>query len=101
MTALALNLLQSETGHTWVAEHRFCDRRWRFDFACPSLMVAIEIEGGAYTGGRHTRGTGFIGDMAKYNQATMLGWRVLRYTPEQFNAGVWIEDIKAFDCEEL
>lgn len=61
-------------------EVRFHDvRRWRFDFAYIDVKIAIEIEGGVYTGGRHTRGTGFINDCEKYNTATVMGWRVLRF----------------------
>lgn len=63
-------------------EHRVCDsRRFRFDFAWPDERVALEVEGGAWTGGRHTRGIGFIRDMEKYNLAACLGWRVLRCVP--------------------
>jgi len=70
-------------------------RKFRFDFAIlpqspPILLtrpVAIEIEGGAFTQGRHTRGTGFIKDMEKYNHAVLLGWRVLRFTPQQVLKG--------------
>ena len=58
-------------------------RRWRFDFAIPELKIAIEIEGGSWTQGRHTRGAGFQGDMEKYNTAQLMGWKVLRYTPQQ------------------
>ncbi|MBE3139168.1 MAG: hypothetical protein IMZ53_01140 [Thermoplasmata archaeon] len=53
-------------------------RKWRFDFAFPEILFALEIEGGVWSKGRHTRGTGFIGDIDKYNEATMMGWRVLR-----------------------
>lgn len=56
------------------------ERRWRFDFAFPSSSVAVEMEGGTWTGGRHSRGSGVAGDCEKYNAATMLGWSVLRYT---------------------
>lgn len=71
-----------------VAEYRFHPkRRWRFDWAWPDARVALEIEGGAWTGGRHTRGKGFIGDMEKYNNAALLGWRVLRVTPSQVSSG--------------
>ena len=64
-----------------VAEHRFCERRWRFDFAWPAQMIALEVEGGVWTGGRHTRGAGFLKDLEKYNAAAALGWRVIRCTP--------------------
>jgi hypothetical protein len=68
------------------AEFRFHSvRRWRFDYCFPLQKLAIEIEGGAYTRGRHTRGKGFIGDMAKYNAALLMGYRVLRYPPNAVN----------------
>ena len=55
-------------------------RKWKFDFAFPDCGVAVELEGGAGTGGRHTRYTGYAEDCAKYNAAAELGWLVLRYT---------------------
>ncbi len=58
-------------------------RRWRFDYAWPEKMVALEVEGGVWTGGRHTRGAGFVKDMEKYNRAAVLGWRLLRVTPDK------------------
>lgn len=65
-----------------LSEHRFdAGRRWRFDFAWPAAKVALEVEGGVFSGGRHTRGKGFLGDMEKYNRATVMGWKVLRCTP--------------------
>jgi len=71
-----------------VTEHRFHPgRRWRFDYAWEHALVALEVEGGAWTKGRHTRGQGFIDDMEKYNQAVLLGWRVVRFTPDQIAAG--------------
>jgi very-short-patch-repair endonuclease len=68
-----------------IPEYRFAPpRRWRFDYAWPDKKVAMEIEGGVWIRGRHTRGAGYIRDMEKYNMATKLGWRVFRFTPEQF-----------------
>lgn len=57
-------------------------RRWAFDFAWPRANLAVEIEGGAFNGGRHTRGVGFTEDCVKYNAAAVKGWRVLRFTPQ-------------------
>lgn len=78
-------------------ECKFCpDRKWRFDFAVYSypLCLGIEIEGGAWSRGRHTRGAGFIADMEKYNFAALLGCHVLRFTPQQVLDGTAIAFIK-------
>ena len=67
-----------------VTEHKFHPtRRWRFDYAWPDQKIALEQEGGVWRGGRHTSGAGFVKDMEKYNTATLLGWRIIRGTPQQ------------------
>lgn len=63
-------------------EVTFCERKWRFDFAHVETKVAVEIEGGVWSGGRHTRGKGYIEDCTKYNRASELGWTVFRLTPD-------------------
>lgn len=65
-------------------------RQWRFDYAWPQLYckIAVEIEGGMWTNGRHTRGSGFKNDMEKYNVAAFMGWLVFRFTPEQLKKGI-------------
>lgn len=58
-------------------------RKWRFDFCWPApYWVALEVEGGLWKHGRHVRGTGYLKDMEKYNYAAILGWKVLRCTPQ-------------------
>ena len=37
-------------------------RRWRFDLAWPWIRVAFELQGGGFTSGRHTRGSGLAKD---------------------------------------
>ena len=85
--ALAWRL--TEAGLTGYAlEHRFSPpRRWRFDFAWPDRKLAVEVEGGTFIGGRHTRGAAFEKDAEKYNEATLQGWRVLRVTPRMIADG--------------
>jgi very-short-patch-repair endonuclease len=55
-------------------------RKWRFDFADREKRVAVELEGGVWTGGAHTRGEHYESDCEKYNAAAALGWRVFRLT---------------------
>lgn len=70
-----------------VAEHRFArPRRWRFDFAWVDHRVALEVEGGAWTGGRHARGKGFLADCEKYSTAAALGWLLIRVPPAELCA---------------
>lgn len=76
----------------WEREHRFAPpRRWRFDFAHPESWIAVEIEGGHWSGGRHVRGAGFAADCEKYSVAATLGWRVIRATTGQVLSGLAIE----------
>ena len=81
-----------------VTEHPFArhlGRRWRFDFAWPDLMLAVEVDGGAWVpgGGRHTRGAGFAADHDKMNRAMLLGWRVLRFTSRHIADGSALADL--------
>lgn len=55
-------------------------RKWRFDFAWERERVAVEMEGGVFVGGGHNQGRRYTMDCQKYNMATVMGWRVLRYT---------------------
>jgi very-short-patch-repair endonuclease len=79
----------------WELEHRFHKkRRWRLDIAWPDAKVAVEVHGGVYAGGRHTRGPGFTADREKMNEAQLLGWTVLEVTTEQVRSGQaleWVE----------
>ena len=66
-----------------VAELRFAPpRRWRFDWAWPTHRIALEVEGAVWVQGRHTRGSGFVKDMEKYNTAAAMGWRIIRCQPQ-------------------
>jgi hypothetical protein len=73
-------------------------RRWRFDYAWPEAKIALEVEGGVWSGGRHTTGKGFVGDMAKYNRAAVLGWRVLRVQPRDLLTLATVQMVKEARC---
>ena len=76
-------------------EYRFAPpRRFRFDFAFPGQMIAVEIEGGVWSGGRHTTGAGFTRDCEKYNLAAELGWFVFRFTGTDVEDGTALTQIE-------
>ncbi|MCB0252550.1 MAG: hypothetical protein KDI55_02360 [Anaerolineae bacterium] len=75
------------------------DQKWRFDFAWTGMQVAVEVEGGTWTQGRHVRGRGYQDDCIKYSMAAILGWAVIRVTGDMIRSGRAIELIKtAFEA---
>ena len=84
MDDLFVKIVRQELGVEAVREHRFAPpRRWRFDYAIVEQRIAVEVEGGVWTRGRHTRGSGFLKDMDKYNAAAVEGWCVIRTPPDK------------------
>lgn len=74
----------------WLREYKFHpDRRWRADYSLSRgrWQALVEIDGGAWSQGRHTRGKGFIADMEKLNTASAMGYKVFRFTPQQVLRG--------------
>jgi len=63
-------------------------REWRADLAYPSEWILIEIEGGTWVRGRHSRGAGYEDDCEKYDVATLMGYRVYRFTSNQVKRGI-------------
>ncbi len=77
-------------------EHKFHPvRKWRFDFAWPLQMLAVEVEGGTWSRGRHTRPQGFEEDCIKYNECILLGWRVIRVTGDMIEDGRALQYVEA------
>lgn len=58
---------------------------WVFDFAFPSHALLVEIDGGIFRpgGGAHSHPVDIRRNMLKQNDAVLLGWSILRFTPEQ------------------
>jgi hypothetical protein len=69
----------------YVTELQFDNvRKFRFDWAVPSLKIGIEYEGIMSAKSRHTTINGYSKDIEKYNLAITLGWRVIRYTAKNY-----------------
>ena len=75
-------------------EYRFHpERKWRGDYAWPDAMhgpfgdmvefpLALEVQGGIWSRGRHATGAGIKGDMEKFSEGAALGWRLLLVEPK-------------------
>lgn len=104
---LALHL--KAKGIEFVREVRFAPpRRWRLDFVLPrkapskpgcegikdarNYDLAIEVEGGHWLGGHG--GKRFRADCEKYNEATILGYRLLRFTTDMVEDGTALKTIE-------
>jgi very-short-patch-repair endonuclease len=68
-------------------------RNWKVDFLLRDNSIIIEVEGGVWQQGRHSRGKGFESDCEKYNRATIMGYQVLRYSTAQVESGMAIGDV--------
>lgn len=74
-------------------EYQFHPRRkWRFDFAYPEQLLALEVQGGIHMAkGGHNTAAGITRDCEKGNEAVVLGWRVLHVTAAQIDDGSAID----------
>lgn len=69
-------------------------RRWRWDLAWPEHKIVCEVDGGGWSGGRHSRGGGIQADCEKQCAAAIAGYRTMRVTPGHVESGdavLWIE----------
>ncbi len=67
------------------------NRRWRFDFCWPDKLIALEVQGGLFIRGAHSRGAYIVKSQEKYNHAALMGWRIFYFQPKEFNDGTAIE----------
>lgn len=81
-------------------EYRFHPtRKWRLDYFFPSLQLAVEKEGGVWIRGRHTHPAGFLKDIEKYNELSLAGISLLRFTPKQINDGEAVSKVVLFSSK--
>jgi hypothetical protein len=83
---ILLGIHLAELGFRVTAEHYFCERDWRFDWADQKAKLAFECNGGMWTGG-HRRGKRIEQENDKLNTATALGWKVFVFTNAQILDG--------------
>ena len=74
---------------------------FRFDFAWPDRQLAAEVDGGRFMVRRDAKGrvvpVGYHGsekDYEKLNCAALLGWRVLRFSPDMVRKGKALRILK-------
>lgn len=79
---LSLYLQMTDRCIDVLTQYRFSPRKWMFDFAIPSAMLAVEVEGATWVNGGHNRGKGYEDNCRKYNAAVKMGWKVLRFTTD-------------------
>ncbi len=71
-----------------VSEFRFHPtRKWRLDHCWPDRKLAVEVQGGIFSQGRHVRGAAMLKEFEKLNTAAAMGWRFLYFTPSQIADG--------------
>lgn len=97
MTEATLVLKQhlKELGVFTLAEVRVCQhRKFLFDLAEKRSIenkkrpvLAFEIDGGIWTGGRHVTGAGRQRDMEKDAEANIAGYLVWHFTPQMVMTG--------------
>jgi len=80
----------------WPEFYFLTDREYRFDYAIPDHMIAIEQEGGVWAKGNsgHSSGRGIMRDMDKSSLANVNGWMLIRRTPDQVLTNETLELIK-------
>jgi len=69
-------------------------RGYLWDFAWPEARLLVEIHGGTFVGGAHSRGARQRKDFEKQNAAVMAGWRVLTFDTTMVRDGTAIMTVE-------
>ena len=93
-----LLLTQIQTAGLPCPERERCvipGRKFRHDLAWPAHNLLVEIQGGTWIQGRHSRGAGMESDCEKQALALLLGWRTLAVTGSQVRSGAALEWLRS------
>jgi hypothetical protein len=87
-----LDTAKTAYGVEWQREYYFAypKYKYRFDYAIPTIKLAIEVEGGVWNYGRHNKPSGYQEDCIKYTIASSLGWTLLRFTTTQIKRNLFV-----------
>lgn len=58
-------------------------RKYRVDYAWPSMRFGVEIQGGVFTRGAHGSIYGILQGYKKSNDAAQHGWTLMYYLPSE------------------
>lgn len=79
-----------------VFEYRFHKTRlWRIDIAFIKQKVAVEVQGGVFVRGRHSRGAAMLKEWDKLNTLAAMGWRVLYCQPVDVCMNDFVQKVKS------
>jgi len=63
------------------------ERRFMADFYFPAARLVVEVDGGGWVNGRHSRGKGIESDAQKSWYIALMPARLMRVTPAQIKDG--------------
>jgi hypothetical protein len=61
--------------------------KWRCDFVFKDQKLMVEIDGGIWVKGAHGHPVDILRNMKKQNDAMLLGFQVIRFTPAEVKNG--------------
>jgi hypothetical protein len=76
-------------------------RRFRHDFYFPAIRTAVEVQGGIWTAGRHSRGAGMEADFEKCALARLQGVSTVFVSGRHVRSGqalAWILALHGASC---
>ena len=63
------------------------NRKFRYDFYFPEHRLCVEVQGGVWSNGAHSRPTGIKRDYEKSNLCTQYGFKLLQFDVKAVKSG--------------
>jgi very-short-patch-repair endonuclease len=73
-------------------------RKWAADFAWPDTKVILEVNGGTYLQGAHSRGSRQRKDYEKWTSISLMGWRLILVDTVDVRKGIHV--IRVLEAQE-